>query len=263
MREVDAIVHLVRCFDSEEIQHVNKKIDPSNDLETIKTEILLSDINILEKKLQKNMRKKIGDKEISLFKKALDKLNNGEDLNSFFDFDNKKILKEIGLISIKPYIIVCNVDEESVKNGNDHTNLLKKKYEKEKIITICADIEDQITDLKKEEKEIYMKNIGLDKTGLNQLITTGYDLLNLNTFFTSGPEETRAWTTKKNTPAPKAAGVIHTDFEKKFIRAEAVSFDDFKKYGSFEKAKENGKLRLEGKDYLVKDGDVLFFRVNP
>ena len=263
VREVDAIVHLVRCFDSEEIQHVNKKIDPSNDLETIKTEILLSDINILEKKLQKNMRKKIGDKEISLFKKALDKLNNGEDLNTFFDFDNKKTLKEIGLISIKPYIIVCNVDEESVKNGNDHTNLLKKKYEKEKIVTICADIEDQITDLKKEEKEIYMKNIGLDKTGLNQLITTGYDLLNLNTFFTSGPEETRAWTTKKNTPAPKAAGVIHTDFEKKFIRAEAVSFDDFKKYGSFEKAKENGKLRLEGKDYLVKDGDVLFFRVNP
>ena len=108
-----------------------------------------------------------------------------------------------------------------------------------------------------------MKNLGLDKTGLNQLITTWYDLLNLNTFFTSGPEETRAWTTKKNTPAPKAAGVIHTDFEKKFIRAEAVSFDDFKKYGSFEKAKENGKLRLEGKDYLVRDGDVLFFRVNP
>ena len=133
VREVDAIVHLVRCFDSEEIQHVNKKIDPSNDLETIKTEILLSDINILEKKLQKNMRKKIGDKEISLFKKALDKLNNGEDLNSFFDFDNKKILKEIGLISIKPYIIVCNVDEESVKNGNDHTNLLKKNTKKKKL----------------------------------------------------------------------------------------------------------------------------------
>ena len=167
------------------------------------------------------------------------------------------------MISIKPYIIVCNVDEGNVKNGNSYTDLLKKKYPSEKFVIICADIEDQITDLKLEEKEMYMKNIGLDKTGLNQLITTGYDLLNLNTFFTSGPEESRAWTIKKNTVAQKAAGVIHTDFEKKFIRAEAVSYEDFEKYGSFEKAKENGKLRLEGKDYLVKDGDVLFFRVNP
>ena len=174
-----------------------------------------------------------------------------------------KILREIGLISIKPYIIVCNVDEENVKKGNNYTEVLKQKYPNEKFVIICADIEDQITELKAEEKEIYMKNIGLERTGLNKLINTGYELLNLNTFFTSGPEETRAWTIKKNTIAPKAAAVIHTDFEKKFIRAEAVSYDDFKKYGSFEKAKENGKLRLEGKDYLVKDGDVLFFRVNP
>ena len=263
IREVDAIVHLVRCFDSEKIQHVNKTIDPLNDLETIKTEILLSDINLLEKKLQKNMKKKMGEKETSLLENVLDKLNKSESLNEYSDADSKKILKETGLISIKPYIIVCNVDEENVKNGNSYTDLLKKKYSNEKFVIICADIEDQITDLKLEEKEMYMKNIGLDKTGLNQLITTGYDLLNLNTFFTSGPEESRAWTIKKNTVAQKAAGVIHTDFEKKFIRAEAVSYEDFEKYGSFEKAKENGKLRLEGKDYLVKDGDVLFFRVNP
>ena len=263
IREVDAIVHLVRCFDSEKIQHVNKKIDPFNDLETIKTEILLSDINLLEKKLQKNMKKKMSEKEIKLLENILEKLNKGNGLKDYDDSESKKTLKEIGLISIKPYIIVCNVDEGNVVNGNNYTDILKKKYPNERFVIICADIEDQIIDLKSEEKEMYMKNIGLKKTGLDQLITNGYDLLNLSTFFTSGPEESRAWTITKNTPAPKAAGVIHSDFEKKFIRAEAVSYDDFKKYGSFEKAKQNGKLRLEGKDYFVKDGDVLFFRVNP
>ena len=263
IREVDAIVHLVRCFDSANIQHVNKKIDPINDLETIKTEILLSDINTLEKKLEKNAKKKMSEKDVKLLEEVKQKLNNGEIIKDYNDKEKYKILKEVGLISAKPNIIVCNVDENDVKVGNNYTKSLKDKYPNEKFVIICADIEDQITELKPEEKEIYMKNIGLDKTGLNQLINTGYDLLNLNTFFTSGPEETRAWTVKKNTVAPKAAAVIHTDFEKKFIRAEAVSYDDFEKYGSFEKAKENGKLRLEGKDYLVRDGDVLFFRVNP
>ncbi len=263
IREVDAIVHLVRCFDSENIQHVNKNIDPINDLETIKTEILLADIGQIEKKLQKNLKKKLTDKQIKLLEDALDKLNKNETLEENYDSDNKKFLKETGLISTKPYIIVCNVDEQSVKTGNKYTELLKKKYSNKKFITICADIESQIIDLKPEERENYMKNIGLEKTGLNKLITTGYDLLNLNTFFTSGPEESRAWTIKKNTEAQKAAGVIHSDFEKNFIRAEVVSYGDFEKYGSFEKAKENGKLRVEGKNYLVKDGDVLFFRVNP
>ena len=262
IREVDAIVHLVRCFDSSNIQHVNKKIDPINDLETIKTEIILSDISILQKKLEKNSRKKMAEKDIILLENILKKLNEGDNLKEN-EFENFKILREIGLISFKPYIIVCNVDEANVKKGNNYTQILKEKYPKEKFVIICADIEDQITDLKKEEKEMYMKNIGLEKTGLNKLINTGYELLNLNTFFTSGPEETRAWTIKRDTAAPQAAAVIHTDFEKKFIRAEAVSYEDFEKYGSFEKAKENGKLRLEGKDYLVRDGDVLFFRVNP
>ena len=231
-------------------------------METIKTEIILSDINILEKKLEKNSRKKLSEKDIIVLEDVLKKLNEGNSINEY-DVEVHKILREIGLISIKPYIIVCNVDEENVKKGNNYTEVLKQKYPNEKFVIICADIEDQITELRADEKEIYMKNIGLERTGLNKLINTGYELLNLNTFFTSGPEETRAWTIKKNTIAPKAAAVIHTDFEKKFIRAEAVSYDDFKKYGSFEKAKENGKLRLEGKDYLVKDGDVLFFRVNP
>ena len=141
--------------------------------------------------------------------------------------------------------------------------MVKLRYKKDKIVTICADIEDQIMSLDKNEREIFMKDIGLEKTGIKKLIQEGYDLLNLDTFFTSGPEESRAWTIKKNTTAPKAASVIHTDFEKNFIRAEAVSCEDFFKFGSVEKCKENGKLRIEGKDYIVKDGDVLYFRVNP
>ena len=263
IREVDSIIHLVRCFDSEKVQHVSKQIDPVNDLETVKTEILLADINQIEKKLQKNMKKKMTEKQINLLEDVLKKLNKGDDLNKYDDVNSKKTLGEVGLISIKPYIIVCNVDEKNVQTGNSYTEILKKKYPNQKFVIICADIEDQIMDLKLEEREVYMKNTGLEKTGLNQLIKTGYDLLNLNTFFTSGPEESRAWTIKKNTEAQKAAGVIHTDFEKNFIRAETVSFEDFEKYGSFEKAKENGKLRVEGKNYLVKDGDVLYFRVNP
>ena len=263
IREVDAIVHLVRCFDSENIQHVNKQIDPINDLEVIKTEILLADINQIEKKLQKNVRKKMTEKQIKLLEGTLNKLNKGDDLKEYNDVDSQKTLREVGLISTKPYIIVSNVDEKNIKSGNNYTKILKEKFPEQKHITICADIEDQITDLKPEERNAYMQNIGLEKTGLNQLIITGYDLLGLNTFFTSGPKESRAWTIKKNVNAQMAAGVIHTDFEKNFIRAETVSFKDFEKYGSAEKAKENGKLRVEGKDYLVEDGDVLLFRVNP
>ncbi len=262
IREVDAIVHLVRCFDSENIQHVNKNIDPINDLETIKTEILLADINQVEKKLQKNMKKKMTSKEIEFLEEVLNRLNKGRDLNDFSDNEKQKTLREIGLISVKPYIIVSNVDERDVKNGNNYTKKLKEKFPGQKHIVICADIEDQITDLKTDERADYMQNIGLQKTGLDQLIITGYELLNLRTFFTSGPEETKAWTIKKNTNAQDASGVIHSDFQKNFIRAETVSFEDFEKYGGAEKAKENGKLRVEGKDYLVRDGDVLFFRVN-
>ena len=263
IREVDAIVHLVRCFDSEKIQHVSKIIDPINDLETIKTEILLTDISQIEKKLQKNLKKKLNEKQIKLLETLLDRLNQNQILEDNYNKDNEKFFREIGLISIKPYIIVCNVDEKSVNSGNKYTKILKEKYPNQKFIIICADIESQINDLNPDERENYMKNIGLEKTGLSKLITTGYDLLNLNTFFTSGPEESRAWTVKKATEAQKAAGVIHSDFEKNFIKAEVVPYVDFEKFGSFEKAKENGKLRVEGKGYVVRDGDVLFFRVNP
>ena len=262
IREVDAIIHLVRCFESDKITHVNSKINPVEDLETIKTEILLSDLDIIQKKLEKSKKKLLHEKEIKILEEKLKQLNNGEEILAKEEFE-KKFLSSLGILSIKPKIIVCNVDEESLAKGNNFTENIKKKYSNEKIISICADIEDQIMGLNNNERETFMKEIGLNKTGLNQLIKEGYDLLNLETFFTSGPEESRAWTVEKNTLAPKAASVIHTDFEKNFIRAEAVSCDDFIKYGNAEKCKENGKLRIEGKDYVVKDGDVLHFRVNP
>ena len=204
----------------------------------------------------------MSEKEVKILESQLDELNKGEASKVENEYE-KKFLQEIGLLSVKPKIIVCNVDEESLIKGNQYTRLINSKNVNEKIITICADIEDQIMGLDKSERETFMKEIGLDKTGLNQLIREGYDLLNLDTFFTSGPEESRAWTVKNNTLAPKAAGVIHSDFEKNFIRAEAVTCEDFIKFGSAEKCKENGKLRIEGKDYIVKDGDVLYFRVNP
>ena len=261
IREVDAIIHLVRCFDSSKITHVNSEINPINDLETIKTEIMLADIDVVEKKLEKGKKKLLTIKEIEILEKKLKSLNLSEEMKS--DNDEKKFLSSIGLLSIKPKIIVCNVDENSLSSGNKYTESVKNKYKNDKVVTICADIEDQIMSLDKDEKESFMKEIGLDRTGLNQLIREGYDLLNLNTFFTSGPEESRAWTVAQNTVAPKAAGVIHTDFEKKFIRAEVATWENFVKFGSSEKCKENGKLRIEGKEYIISDGDVLYFRVNP
>ena len=262
IREVDAIIHLVRCFESEKIQHVNNKVNPVDDLETIKTEIALSDIETIHKKLEKSKKKLLTEKEVEILEKSRDMLDKGNDLNTL-ENSSKKFLSQIGLLSLKPKIIVCNVDEEDLKNGNDHTANITKAFPQEKIITICADIEDQLSSLAEDEKSKFMREIGLEKMGISKLIKEGYDLLGLETFFTSGKEESRAWTVKKNTSAPKAAGVIHTDFEKNFIRAEAVDVADFIKFGSTEKCKENGKLRIEGKDYIVKDGDVLYFRVNP
>ena len=262
IREVDAVVHLVRCFESENIQHVNNKINPVEDFETIKTEILLSDIETINRKLEKSKKKALSQKQLEILEKSLKLLNEGNDLSKL-DLVSKQFLSQIGLLSIKPKIIVCNVDESSLNKGNNYTELMSKSYPNEKIITICADFEDQLSSLDHEEKLKFMKETGLEKMGISKLIKSGYDLLELQTFFTSGQEESRAWTIKKNTLAPKAAGVIHTDFEKNFIRAEAVDTEDFFKFGSAEKCKENGKLRIEGKDYVVNDGDVLFFRVNP
>ena len=222
----------------------------------------IREVDAIQKKLEKGKKKSLESKEVEFLENKLKSLNAGHETCNE-TAEEKEKLSLLGLLSIKPKIIVCNVDENSLSKGNKYTASVISKYPDEKIVIICADIEDQIMGLDKEERETFMKEIGLNKTGLNQLIKEGYSLLNLDTFFTSGPEESRAWTIKKNTAAPKAASVIHTDFEKKFIRAEAVTCEDFIKYGSAEKCKENGKLRIEGKDYIVKDGDVLYFRVNP
>ena len=203
IREVDAIIHLVRCFESDKITHVNSKINPVEDLETIKTEIILSDLDIVQKKLEKGKKKLLQDKEVKILEAKLNKLNEGRELVVNDEFE-KRYLSTLGLLSIKPKIIVCNVDEESLRSGNAFTERVKSTFSNEKIVTICADIEDQIMGLDNSERETFMKEIGLNKTGLNQLIKEGYDLLNLDTFFTSGPEESRAWTVEKKYPSTKS-----------------------------------------------------------
>ncbi len=262
IREVDAIVHMIRCFDSEDIQNVNTSVDPIRDLEIIETEMMLADIESLQKRLDKKNKKNLDEKLLEILENAFEALNNGKDLSIFADEYDDKIMNQTGLLSIKPKIYVCNVDEESIKNGNSYTNNFIKKFGSQNTIIISADIENQINQFDKEEKKNFMNMIDINDTGLNKLISKGYNILKLETFFTSGLEETRAWTIKKNCTAPTAAGEIHTDFEKGFIRAETVSYKDFIENNGWSNSRSNGKMRLEGKDYIVKDGDVLNFRFN-
>tara|TARA_Y100000591_G_scaffold92970_1_gene78639 strand:- start:380 stop:1453 length:1074 start_codon:yes stop_codon:yes gene_type:complete len=262
IREVDAIIHMIRCFDSEDIQNVNTNVDPIRDLEIIETEMLLADLESIERRLEKNNKKNIDAEQLKILELALEYINNDKKISNLKIQFNKKQLNQVGLLSVKPKIFVCNVDEQSVQDGNEYTRVFMKKYGQENTIIVCADIENQINQLDTNEKKNYMEMIGLKKTGLDFLIQKGYKILELDTYFTSGPEETRAWTIEKNSTAPKAAGEIHTDFEKGFIRAETVSYSDFVSNDGWVNSKTNGKMRLEGKDYVVKDGDVLNFRFN-
>ena len=262
IREVDAIIHMIRCFDSEDIQNVNPNIDPVRDLEIIETEMMLADLESIQKRLEKKKKRNLEDGQLEILEIALECINKDENLDSLHSKFNKKLLSQTGLLSIKPKIFVCNVDEQSLVNGNKYTQAFIDKFGKNITIIITADNENQINQLDKEEKINYMKMINLKETGLNILISKGYKILELDTFFTSGPEESRAWTIPKNSTAPKAAGVIHSDFEKGFIRSETVSYSDFINNQGWANSKTNGKMRLEGKDYLVKDGDVLNFRFN-
>ena len=262
IREVDAIIHMIRCFDSEDIQNVNLTIDPVRDLEIIETEMKLADLESIQKRLDKKNKKNSSINELKILETALKLINEDINLDVLLDNFTKKEVNEIGLLSTKPALYVCNVDEKSIKEGNKYTNNFISKYGEKNTIIVSADIENQINGLNYEEKTNYMKMIDLKETGLNILIKKGYKLLELQTFFTSGPEESRAWTITKNSLAPAAAGVIHSDFEKGFIRAETVSYDDFVECNGWLNSKNNGKLRLEGKDYIVKDGDILNFRFN-
>ena len=262
IREVDAIIHLVRCFDSDDIQNVNPSVDPVRDLEIIETEMMLADLESIQKRLEKNNKKNIDEDIIKILESALDYINDNKDLSVLKNEFDKKKINQSGLLSLKPKIYVCNVDEKSIQNGNDYTKKFIEKFGGTNSLIVSADIENQINELDIAEKKNYMKMIGLEETGLNMIIRKGYEILELDTYFTSGPEETRAWTIQKNCTAPKAAGEIHTDFEKGFIRAETISYDDFIKNNGWVNSKTNGKMRLEGKDYIVKDGDILNFRFN-
>jgi len=262
IREVDAIIHMIRCFDSDDIQNVNSSVDPVRDLQIIETEMMLADLESIQKRLEKNNKKNVDEEQLKILEIALDCINNDKNLSILNDQFDKKNLNQSGLLSIKPRIFVCNVDEQSIQNGNKYTKDFISKYGKENSLIVSADIENQINELENEERKNYMEMIGLKETGLDMLIQKGYKILELETYFTSGPEETRAWTIEKNCTAPKAAGEIHSDFEKGFIRAETISYNDFINNEGWVNSKTNGKMRLEGKEYIVKDGDVLNFRFN-
>ena len=263
IREVDAIIHMIRCFDSDNIQNVNPNVDPVRDLEIIETEIKLADLESIQKRLERKNRKNIEEQQLKILEKAMELINNNKNLQILEDVFEKKDLKQCDLLSTKPKLYVCNVDEQSIEKGNEYSERFIDRFGEKNTLIISAEIETQINQLKDEdEKKNYMKMINMKETGLNSLIKKGYDLLCLETFFTSGPEESRAWTITKNCTAPKAAGEIHSDFEKGFIRAETVSYEDFLENYGWVKSKESGKMRLEGKDYIVKDGDILNFRFN-
>tara|TARA_Y100000816_G_scaffold147124_1_gene104416 strand:+ start:130 stop:1206 length:1077 start_codon:yes stop_codon:yes gene_type:complete len=263
IREVDAIIHMIRCFESEDIQNVNPNIDPVRDLEIIETEMKLADLESIQKRLDKKNKKNVENEELKLLEIVQKKIDEDEDLTLITNEFDQKTLKNSGLLITKPKLYVCNVDEESIKSGNKYTDKFIKKFGEKNTLIISADIENQINQLEdKTEKMNYMNMINMSETGLNSLIRKGYELLSLKTFFTSGPEESRAWTITKDSTAPIAAGEIHSDFEKGFIRAETISYEDFLKNRGWLKCKEAGKMRLEGKDYIVKDGDILNFRFN-
>lgn len=270
IREVDAIAHVLRCFDDGDITHVEGKIDPVADADTVETELMLADMDSLERRVNA-MRKRaqVGDKEakttLPLMEGALALLKDGKPARQLDVADDERDLFDaLNLLTSKPVLYVCNVDEASAGTGNAYSDAVKAKAEAEGAgaVVISAAIESEIAQLDDDEAREYMESMGLDEPGLDRLIRSGYDLLGLITYFTVGPKETRAWTITTGTKAPAAAGVIHTDFERGFIRAQTIGYDDYIACNGETKAKETGKARDEGKEYIVKDGDVLLFKFN-
>lgn len=271
IREVDAICHVVRCFDDNDIIHVNGKVDPVDDIETINLELGYADLEVVEKRLPRIEKKAQlkTDKDavnewnvLNRIKEALGKGQAIRDLN--FTEEELAIIKPYNFLTLKPMIYVLNVSEDDINIENKHVQAVKEylKSSNDKYIIISAKIEEELSDLSEEERQMFFEELGIKSSGLDQLVKEAYALLNLQTFFTAGEKECRAWTFKKGMKAPECAGVIHSDFEKGFIRAEVTSYEDFVKYGSLQKAKEAGKMRLEGKDYVFCDGDITFFRFN-
>jgi GTP-binding protein YchF len=268
IREVDAIAHVVRCFENPDVTHVSDRLDPIADIDTIETELMLADLDSLERRLDAlEKRVKGGDAEakltLDLVNRSLVLLRDGKPAR-FVEVaaDEEKTFKSLGLLTTKPVLYVCNVDEAAAATGNEYSKKVEERAAAEGagVVTIAAQIEAEIAVLPAAERAEYLAAIGLKEAGLDRLIRAGYALLNLLTFFTAGPKETRAWTITRGTRAPQAAGVIHTDFERGFIRAETIAYDDYVALGGEAGARDAGRLRLEGKEYVVADGDVMHFR---
>ncbi len=271
IRETNAIIHVLRCFDDDNIIHVDGSVNPIRDKETIDIELQLKDLETLEKLRDKNLRtSKSGDKNaqqiIEITEKYINHLVEGKSVRSIETTEEEKnLISHLNLITAKPVLYLCNVDEESLKKDNKHVAAIRKEVEKEnaEILLIATAIEAEISELEDiQEQLLFLNEMGLEKPGVHYLIQATYKLLNLRTYFTAGPKEVRAWTITKNTRAPQAAAVIHSDFERGFIRAEVISYNDFISFGSEHNCRENGKLSIEGKDYIVNDGDVIHFRFN-
>ncbi len=272
IRETDAILHVLRCFDNDNVVHVDGSVDPVRDKETIDIELQLKDLETVEKRLDRVGRAaKTGDKkaqaEADVLKQLQESLLSGISVRAlqFPEEDNLKYIRPLQLITGKPVLYICNVDEASAVSGNAYVDEVREaiKDEEAELLVLAVGTEADIMELDTyEERQLFLEDIGLEEPGSSKMIRSAYALLNLETYFTAGPKEVRAWTFPKGATAPQAAGVIHTDFEKGFIRAEVISMDDYTKYGSEAKVKEAGKMRVEGKDYIVKDGDVMHFRFN-
>lgn len=272
IREVDAIIHVVRCFENDDITHVDGNIDPARDIETINLELILSDLDILSRRLDNRRKAMKGDKtlagEVSFLERLVKEMEQGKTARACeISDEEKEYLKDVSLLTIKPVIYACNMGENDFVDGIDNNkfyNIVKEIAAQEGAETfpICAEMEAQIAELDADEKEMFLEDMGLKKSGLDRLIKKSYSLLGLISYLTAGKPEVRAWTIKKGTKAPQAAGKIHTDFERGFIRAEVVSFDDLMACGSMTVAKEKGLVRSEGKDYVMNDGDIVLFRFN-
>jgi len=273
IRETDAIIHVLRCFDDPNIVHVDGSVDPVRDKEIIDTELQIKDLDTVESRISKVQKQAQtgGDKSakrmydiLVQYKEALVQGKSARSVK-FDNAEDAKLSKELFLLTNKPVLYLCNVDEASAKDGNQYVQQVREAIQEEdaQLLIVAAKIESEIAELESfEERQMFLNEIGLDQSGVSRLIKAAYSLLNLQTYFTAGVQEVRAWTFTKGTKAPQAAGVIHTDFEKGFIRAEVIKYDDYVKYGSENGCKEAGKMSVEGKEYIVQDGDIMHFRFN-
>ena len=269
IREVDAIAHVVRCFEDNSVAHVENNQDPVGDVIVVQTELILSDLEQVERKIDKLHKQIKGDRdlaeELSVFEKIRNHLGEGNPaISADLDTDEKLIIGELNLLSMKPYIYIANVSEDQLNEASDTEKQLRKFAFQEgvEVIPICAKVESELSDMDEEESDYFMEELGIDGTGIDQLTNSGYRMLEQITYFTAGKNEVRAWEIRKGATAPEAAGKIHTDFEKGFIRAEVFHFDDIDRLGSESSVKEAGRWRLEGRDYVVNDGDIMHFRFN-